>query len=235
MAASSRRCFLAIGIQNYSSPLDQLKNAASDAASVETLFQQLGYRTQLSCHLCNIQEVRDALQKFGQLVREDTEVIILYLVGHGIAVSGKARLQLQNASGLHDGSEENSVEVDYLLNELLSLESRANSFVLMMNDFCRSEICQEAQQGSVVKLAARSKRWLERRYATLWSTGANRDAYDGEFSDGRGPFAKSLVYRITDSKNLSLDNLRDQLAADVSLWTEKGTVPDVLAYLYFAL
>lgn len=65
-------------------------------------------------------------------------------------------------------------------------------------------------------------RWLERRYATLWSTGANRDAYDGEFSDGRGPFAKSLVYRITDSKNLSLDNLRDQLAADVSLWTEKG-------------
>ena len=29
-------------------------------------------RTQLSCHLCNIQEVRDALQKFGQLVREDS-------------------------------------------------------------------------------------------------------------------------------------------------------------------
>ena len=79
-------------------------------------------------------------------------------MGHGIAVSGKARLQLQNASGLHDGSAENSVEVDYFLNELLSLESRANSFVLMMNDFCRSEICQEAQQGSVVKLAARSKR-----------------------------------------------------------------------------
>ena len=150
MAASScRRCFLAIGIQNYSSPLDQLKNAASDAASVETLFQQLGYRTnpnvapmmcfrqnprgsellilsfeespgqkipmwsplfgvhscpllamqrqehlclsfifipsclcpaaffpprrtQLSCHLCNIQEVRAALQKFSQLVREDS-------------------------------------------------------------------------------------------------------------------------------------------------------------------
>ena len=79
-------------------------------------------------------------------------------MGHGIAVSGKARLLLQNASGLHDGSAENSVEVDYFLNELLSLESRANSFVLMMNDFCRSEICQEAQQGSVVKLAARSKR-----------------------------------------------------------------------------
>ena len=141
MAASCRRCFLAIGIQNYSSPLDQLKNAASDAASVETLFQQLGYRTnpnvapmmcfrqnprgselfgatkpmwspfvwctvvryllckdkntsvlvsysyhhvsaqpaffpprrtQLSCHLCNIQEVRAALQKFRQLVREDS-------------------------------------------------------------------------------------------------------------------------------------------------------------------
>ena len=93
----------------------------------------------------------------NKTLAKDTEVIILYLVGHGIAVSGKARLQLQNASGLHDGSEENSVEVDYLLNELLSLESRANSFVLMMNDFCRSEICQEAQQGSDVRQA----RWKD--------------------------------------------------------------------------
>lgn len=186
--------------------------------SLPSRFLLRSCRTQLSCHLRNIQEVHAALQKFGQLVREDsrwknqlgacfttrtkssgvganaglgtetpcafsrssvkmqkdhnasfmvpfnlicnnktlakdTEVIILYLVGHGIAVSGKARLQLQNASGLRDGSEENSVEVDYLLNELLSLESRANSFVLMMNDFCRSEICQEAQQGSHVRQA----------------------------------------------------------------------------------
>ncbi len=89
---------------------------------------------------------------------KDTEVIISYLVGHGIAVGGKARLQLQNASAPDDGSEENSVEVDYLLNELLSLESRTNSFVLIMNDFCRSEICQEAQQGSDVRQA----RWKDK-------------------------------------------------------------------------
>jgi len=63
-------------------------------------------------------------------------------------------------------------------------------------------------------------RWFQRRYATLWSTGANQPASDGNPSDGHGPFAKSLVYRITHSKNLRLADLADQLDADVSMKTK---------------
>lgn len=65
-------------------------------------------------------------------------------------------------------------------------------------------------------------RWFQRRYATLWSTGANQPASDGNPSDGHGPFAKSLVNRITHSKNLRLVDLADQLDADVSLKTKNS-------------
>ena len=57
MQPSSRRCFWAIGLQNYNSKegptavdaarLRPLKNAKADAASLETLFKQWGYRSRV--------------------------------------------------------------------------------------------------------------------------------------------------------------------------------------------
>ena len=77
---------------------------------------------------------------------EDTEVIVVYLVGHGITVNGNPKLLLKDAKTWKDSSDEKSVAVNYLLNELLTMKSSQDCFVLVMSDFCRSETVEMAQQ-----------------------------------------------------------------------------------------
>ena len=91
-----------------------------------------------------------------EAVTKDTEVIVIYVVGHGIAVNGNARLLLRNATTWNNTCDEKSVEVNYLLNELLNMKSSPDSFVLIMNDFCRSAISCTAQQ----EIAGTQPRWM---------------------------------------------------------------------------
>ena len=82
---------------------------------------------------------------------------MLYVVGHGITVNGNPRLLLRNATTWNDHCDEKSVEVNYLLNELLNMKSRPDCFVLIMNDFCRSETSCTAQQ----KITGMQARWMK--------------------------------------------------------------------------
>eukprot|EP00438_Fugacium_kawagutii_P020565 Skav202329 [mRNA] locus=scaffold60:402438:414497:+ [translate_table: standard] len=146
MPASSRRCFLSISIQNYTNAgpaeaaavnaaLRRLTNAEADAVAMETFFQQ----TQGARELRNIQDVNKALKKFKEqvevdpqlyllawLLKKETKVIVVYLVGHGItAADGSARLLLRDAKTWNDGSDGVFLEVDNLLNQLLAMDSYA--------------------------------------------------------------------------------------------------------------
>ena len=208
----SSRCFLAIGIQSYD--FRPLPNAKPDAASLATKFKTMGYRTKTSCELEKAEDLRDELHRFGQdMVAKDTEVIVMYVAAHGISSEGKVYILLKSATGDDDLSA--SVEIDDILNQLLSFNSRDDCFVLLICDCCRSALSEAALQNSEVR---RQSRWLHRRHAIMWSTAANKAADDGEPKEGNGPFADSLIYFLDDG--IKLDDLRNKVVKEVKKRTK---------------
>ena len=211
----SRRCFWGIGIQDYK--FRPLLNAVADAASMQVLFEELGYETRLSCHLSNADKLNEELTHFQGKVNQDTEVIVVYIAGHGFMSNGKARLQLQDAKFIGDLTDGNSIQVADLLDHLLiRFETSITSFVLVICDFCRSVIPKESQDEMVT-----IPRWLSRRYATWWSTAINQPAGDGKPESGRGPFVASFIHHVQKERKISLDEMRDRVEKSVALKTKK--------------
>ena len=215
----SSRCFLAIGIQSYD--FRPLPNAKPDAASVAAVFKTMGYRTQTSCELEGAEDLRGELRRFGQgIVAKDTKVIVMYVAAHGISSEGKVYILLKSATGEDDLSA--SVEIDDILNQLLSFDSRDDCFVLLICDCCRSALSKADLQNSEVRVRGQS-RWLHRRHAIMWSTAANKAAGDGEPKEGHGPFADSLIDFLRDGilhDGIKLDDLRNKVVKEVKKRTK---------------
>jgi len=129
---SNKKTALVIGNSDYE--IAPLKNAVNDADSIATELTNLGFEV---IHHTNMdfQQMEQAIENFGRILKTDGGVGMVFYAGHGIQVQGENYLVPVSANIKKENDiKYKSVHMGYLLDEL---EKAGNDLNIVVLDACR--------------------------------------------------------------------------------------------------
>ncbi len=129
---SNKKTALIIGNSDYA--IAPLKNAVNDADSIAVELKQLGFEVMHHTNL-SFQEMEQAIEEFGKVLKTDGGVGMVFYAGHGIQVQGENYLVPVSANIKKENDiKYKSVHMGYLLDEM---EKAGNDLNIVVLDACR--------------------------------------------------------------------------------------------------
>lgn len=129
---SNKKTALVIGNSDYD--IAPLKNAVNDADSIATELTKLGFEVMHHTNM-NFQEMEQAIEEFGRILKTDGGVGMVFYAGHGIQVQGENYLVPVSANIKKENDiKYKSVHMGYLLDEM---EKAGNDLNIVILDACR--------------------------------------------------------------------------------------------------
>ena len=181
---------LVVGNANYANALP-LHNSGNDANDMCAALRKLGFEVICKLDLATKREFKDAIFEFTGKINQRT-VALFYFAGHGLQVDGinyliPTKAELRTKSDIED----ESVQVNYLMNELEARQAALNIFFL---DACRDNPLTDAIRGYVPMMGLASQLFAPRNSIIAMSTGAGQLSLDG--TGRNGTFTKNLLQHI---------------------------------------
>jgi hypothetical protein len=208
-AHAQNRLALVVGVDRYDS-VDDLRKATSDAQSVASVLDTLGFSVTTALNVDELEFNRE-IDRLVSAVRPGDEVVF-YFAGHGIEIDGLNYLLPSDAP---DGSSErglrnDSVDADRLLRDL---RAAGSSVVVMILDACRDN--PYAQRGRSIG-GARGLNIVAAPEGSfvLLSAAAGQVALEGDDDDPNSIFTRALL-PLLQEPGLSLPELARRVRNDV--------------------
>jgi uncharacterized caspase-like protein len=197
MAATDhlRKVALVVGNATYANALP-LANPVNDATDVCNALRKLDFLVICKTNISSKRAFKDAIFEFTGKLNESS-VALFYFAGHGLQIDGLNYL-IPTAAALRTKSdiEDESMQVNYLMNELEARHPALNIFVL---DACREDPFTSPVRGYAPTMGLASQLFTPRNSIVAMSTGPGQLSLDGI---GRnGTFTRNLL------KNLSTPRL----------------------------
>jgi uncharacterized caspase-like protein len=210
-AAIHAKVALVIGNTHYVNALP-LVNPENDANDMCAALTRLGFDVICKLDIASKREFKDAIYDFTGKIDRHT-VAVFYFAGHGVQIDGVNYL-IPTKAALRTKSdiEDESIQINYLMNELDARQAALNIFFL---DACRNNPFANPLRGYVPMLGFASQLYAPRNSIIAMSTGAGQLSLDG---NGRnGTFTRNLL------KNMATPN---QPIEDMLMAVSSGTRAD---------
>ncbi|MBQ1697562.1 MAG: caspase family protein [Bacteroidales bacterium] len=179
--SSQKRVALLIGNGNYQDPkVKDLKNAANDALLMSDVLKSLGFEVMTYTDI-DRNEMREAVYKFGDRLKELKAVGLFFYAGHGIQVDGVNYLVPTSASLARRSEVE---EVCFSINKVLGqLAYAQNDLNIVILDACRDDPFAASTRsingdGGLAQINAPKGTLI------AYSTSPGKTAYDGDGKNG---------------------------------------------------
>jgi uncharacterized caspase-like protein len=199
-ADTQAKVALVIGNTHYVNALP-LVNPENDAKDMCAALTKLGFEVICKLDLASKREFKDAIYEFTGKINPHT-VALFYFAGHGVQLDGVNYL-IPTKAALRTKSdiEDESVQINYLMNELETRQAALNIFFL---DACRNNPFANPIRGYVPMLGFASQLYAPPNSIIAMSTGAGQLSLDGK---GRnGTFTKNLLLNI-DKPNQPIEEM----------------------------
>jgi len=190
-ADTQNRVALVIGNTHYANAAP-LVNPENDANDMCAALGKLGFDVICKLDLATKREFKDAIYDFTGKINQNT-VAVFYFAGHGVQIDGVNYL-IPTKAALRTKSdiEDESVQINYLMNELDGRRAALNIFFL---DACRDNPFSNPMRGYVPMLGFASQLYAPRNSIIAMSTGAGQLSLDG---NGRnGTFTRNLLQHMS--------------------------------------
>ncbi|MEJ7808402.1 MAG: caspase family protein [Telluria sp.] len=187
---SLRKVALVVGNGSYSHAL-ALPNPPNDASDVCNALRKLDFEVICKLNLATKREFKDAIYEFSGKLNENS-VAFFYFAGHGLQIDGLNYLIPTNAAlRTKSDIEDESVQINYLMNELETRRAAVNIFVL---DACRNNPFINPVRGYAPTMGMATQLYAPRNSIVAMSTGPGQLSLDGV---GRnGTFNKNLLKHL---------------------------------------
>jgi uncharacterized caspase-like protein len=178
---------LVIGNATYVNALP-LENPANDANDVCAALRKLDFEVICKTNVASKREFKDAIFAFTGKINDQT-VALFYYAGHGLQIDGLNYL-VPTAAAMRTKSdiEDESVQINYLMNELEARHAALNIFVL---DACRNNPFINPIRGYAPALGLASQLYAPSNSIIAMSTGLGQLSLDG--TGRNGTFTKNLL------------------------------------------
>jgi uncharacterized caspase-like protein len=185
-----RKVALVVGNAAYVNALP-LANPLNDAADVCSALRKLDFVVICKTNLASKREFKDAIFEFTGKLNENS-VALFYFAGHGLQIDGlnyliPTRAALRTKSDIED----ESVQINYLMNELEARRPALNIFVL---DACRDNPFVSPVRGYAPTMGLASQLFTPRNSIVAMSTGPGQLSLDG--SGRNGTFTRNLLNNV---------------------------------------
>lgn len=186
-----RKVALVIGNGAYNHALP-LPNPPNDASDVCSALRKLDFEVLCKLNVSSKREFKDAIYEFSGKLNENS-VAFFYFAGHGLQIDGLNYLVPTNAAlRTKSDIEDESVQINYLMNELETRRAAINIFVL---DACRNNPFINPVRGYAPTMGMATQLYAPRNSIVAMSTGPGQLSLDGV---GRnGTFTKNLLKHLT--------------------------------------
>lgn len=209
------RLALVIGNSRYAN-VSQLINPQNDATDMAEALKLLGFEV-IQLQNTTHQQMEQAVETFGQRLRQHQGVGLFYYAGHGVQVAGKNYLLPvdANISKASDIKFE-SMDAALVLKEMAYADNRLNMVIL--------DACRDNPFAASFRTISRGLAQINAPSGTLlaYATAPGHVAADG---DGRnGTYTKNLLAHLH-SPGLKVEELFKKVRQDVIRQTNKLQVP----------
>jgi uncharacterized caspase-like protein len=182
-----RKVALVVGNGLYANAL-ALPNTSNDANDVCAALKRLDFDVICKLNIGSKREFKDAIFDFTGRINEKT-VAFFYFAGHGLQIDGLNYLVPTNAAlRTKSDIEDESVPVNYLMNELESRHAALNIFVF---DACRNNPFINPIRGYAPTLGLASQLYTPRNSILALATGPGQMSLDG--TGRNSTFTKNLL------------------------------------------
>ena len=185
-----RKVALVVGNAAYANALP-LANPLNDASDVCGALRRLDFDVVCKLNVATKREFKDAIYEFSGKINEQT-VAFFYFAGHGLQIDGlNYVIPTQAALRTKSDIEDESVQINYLMNELEARHAALNIFVL---DACRDNPFVSPIRGYAPTLGLASQLYAPRNSIIAMSTGPGQLSLDG--AGRNGTFTRNLLKSI---------------------------------------
>lgn len=186
-ARHERRLALVVGNASYVNALP-LENTVNDANDICAALRKLDFEVICKTNLATKRAFKDAIFEFSGKINEET-VALFYYAGHGLQIDGLNYMVPTAAAMRTKGDiEDESVQVNYLMNELEGRHAALNIFLL---DACRNDPFVNPVRGYAPVLGLASQLYAPSNSIIAMSTGLGQLSLDG--TGRNGTFTKNLL------------------------------------------
>ncbi|MFC0133016.1 hypothetical protein CR105_25380 [Massilia eurypsychrophila] len=185
--AAEKKLALVVGNATYVNALP-LDNTVNDANDVCAALRKLDFEVLCKTNLATKREFKDAIFEFSGRINDQT-IALFYYAGHGVQIDGLNYL-VPTAAAMRTKSdiEDESVQINYLMNELDGRRAALNIFVL---DACRNNPFINPIRGYAPALGLASQLYAPSNSIIAMSTGLGQLSLDG--TGRNGTFTKNLL------------------------------------------
>ncbi len=185
-----RKVALVVGNAAYANALP-LANPLNDANDVCSALRKLDFEVICKLNISSKRDFKDAIYEFSGKLNENS-VAFFYFAGHGLQIDGLNYL-IPTKAALRTKSdiEDESVQINYLMNELEARRPALNIFVL---DACRDNPFVSPIRGYAPTMGLASQLYMPRNSIVAMSTGPGQLSLDG--TGRNGTFTKNLLKHV---------------------------------------
>ncbi len=185
-----RKVALVVGNAEYANALP-LANPLNDASDVCSALRKLDFDVICKLNIASKRAFKDAIYEFSGKLNENS-VAFFYFAGHGLQIDGLNYL-IPTKAALRTKSdiEDESVQINYLMNELEARRPALNIFVL---DACRDNPFVSPIRGYAPTMGLASQLYMPRNSIVAMSTGPGQLSLDG--TGRNGTFTKNLLKHV---------------------------------------
>ncbi len=217
---SEKRSALVIGNNSYIT-LRPLKNAKNDSSDMANVLRKLGFSV-TELHDTNRDEMLKAIEKFGNQLKTNGGVGLLFYAGHGLEMGGTNYLIPTNA----DIDDKLDIKNDGIsLNDLLyRMENAGNRLNIIVLDACRNDPFVDRTLASRVigSTTGLSIPPVARGTYIAYSADIGQEASDG--TDRNGLFTKHLLSAIQ-KENVPLNDVFKLVRDEVEKESDRKQSP----------
>ena len=211
-----KRYALVIGNADYKY-MPRLENPRNDARDMCAALNKLGFESMCFENQRTKREMKDAVIRFTQKIRENQGVALVFYAGHGMQVRGENYLvpieaELKTEADMDD----EALTVNYLMAQL---DLSRNPFNIVIFDSCRDNPISRGWRSA----GGRGLAPIDAPVGSviIFSTAPGKVASDG--SGRNGLFTKHLLANLP-SPGLSLEEMIKQVSRGVSEESSKGGI-----------
>jgi uncharacterized caspase-like protein len=185
-----RKVALVVGNAGYVNAA-ALPNALHDASDICSALRQLDFDVICKLNVASKRDFKDAIYQFTGKVDEKS-VALFYYAGHGVQLDGlNYVIPINAALRTKSDIEDESLQINYLMNELETRHAALNLFVL---DACRNNPFINPIRGYAPALGMASQLYAPQNSIIAMSTGPGQLSLDG--AGRNGTFTKNLLAAI---------------------------------------
>lgn len=189
---AERRHALIVGNSSYVS-VPALENPANDSRDVCVSLKKLGFQTTCVTDIKTKGQFKDVVIEFVQGVKKG-DVILFYYAGHGVEMEGQNYLVPTTAEFRSRGAfEDDTVRVNYILEELAATRSRLSVVVL---DACRDNPFSSKSRSALGRGLAIPDR-APAGSIIIFPTSPGKVALDSGSEGSNGLFTKHLLTHLS--------------------------------------